>query len=726
MPTLEQLATSGRTQQATITTAPGAGVSPTVESPASKLAGDLLGIMGQTSRTVQQANTLSVGAAKRVAIQNLTDMSKDLEAIKANAEPDIDPRELQAANMAVYQHYGKIKFDNADAQEAFDSMYHLTGSEAIAKQNSALEQEANKRDAITNKTNNLEGLSTQYRQGINPTKDQLDAHIESITAGGYYTKAQAQKMLADTAIQNLQGNYETYKNMPIYNPDGTINKPQAAQLYNYIFKQSTMDAEGKVFGVGDTTEEVVNAEQNAFRALMDFSLADRDKERSNALTSPTIDLNGGSRNAITQRNAYANAFESHLIRNQQLGIETPKSEIQRGTETQNRLNAEVTAIQNIEGRLSQFFRNRMSYEDMVSEYSVPYQISGGVEFVPITRSLINNYIERAVRATEDELLSTTDPQRRTELIRALVNATKNSYGQIKTTTLDKVADNVGNGIFTTARGAGDVVGHFDVALERDTAFGLVDNSKWVNPRSQQVLSVHNARIQQEIKDGKLTPMQGKAQIESLMSVMKESYNLERPTVKKIEAELADRGGDIQSWTIGTQNLAVGSKSVFAKMVDPARINNPGYIEDLIDKHTLTLSSEWAIPGWNKGIAIVKPEGSAETDKVITAKIMGETMIALKKTELAPSKITNSRMSVNQTQLANGQRATAVYVYDNNDEIIYARVYNDVELTTPLSPEQRNQLDDATDKKFSSSPTGYNPLFAKERSPKVLGVTDIMK
>jgi len=417
-----------------------------------------------------------------------------------------------------------------------------------------------------------------------------------------------------------------------------------------------------------------------------------------------------------QRDSYSAAFENHFISNQQLGIETPPSEMQKAQENLNRMNAEVTAIQNIEGRLSQFFKGRMSYEDMVSEYAVPYQISGGQEFVPVTSSLIDNYIERAVRSAEDELLTTTDPQRRIELTRSLVSAKKNSQGRIRTTALDKTVNNVSDGVFTTARGAGDVVGQFDVALEHDTAFNLVDNSKWVNPRSQQVLAVHNDRIKQEVQDGKITPMQGKAQIESLMAVMKESYNLERPTVKMIETEIADRGGDIQAWTIGTQNLAVGSKSVFAKMVDPARINNPGYIEGLIDKHTLTLSSEWAIPGWNKGIAIVKPEGSAETDKAITEKIMGETMIALKKTEIAPSKITDSRLSVNQTQLGNGQRATAVYVYDNNDQIIYTKVYNDVELTTPLTMGQRNELDTATEKKYSGT-TGYNPQIFKEEQRK---------
>ena len=724
MATLEQLAQSGRTQQATITTASGANVAPEVTTPASKLAGDLMGIMGQTGKTVQQANTLSVGAAKRVAIQNLTDMANDLEALKGNVTPDMDPRDIQAANMAVYQHYGKVKFDNADAQEAFDGMYHGTGSQAIAKQNSVLEKEANKRDAIANKTNNLEGLSAQYRQGIMPGKEQIDAHIDSITAGGYYTKAQAQEMLAETAIQNLQGNYETYKNMPIYNPDGTINKPEAANLYNYIFKQSQMDSEGKVFGTGDTTEAVVNAEQNAFRALMDFSLADQSKKRSLALTTPTADMNGGSANIRTQINAYSNAIDDHLISNDQLGIETPPSELQKTAEGLARLNAEFTAVQNIEGRLAAFFSNKISYDDLTNEGSVPYKISGGVEFVPITKGLIDNYIERSVRSAEDELTSTTDPKKRVELTRALTNLTKNSYGQIKTPGLNKIVDNVANGLFPNGT-ASEVTGSFATALEYNSAFGLDDNSKWVNSSTQKTLAVHENRIKQEVADGKLSPVQGKMQIEAFMYIMKEAHNMERPTIRKIETELKDRGGDIQIWTIGTQDLVVGAKSIFAKMVDPARINNPGYISDLVDKHTLTLSSEWAIPGWNSGITIVKPEGSPETDKAITDKIMGETLLALKETKIAPNKITSTRMSLVQTQLPNGQRATGVLVYDNNDEIVYDKVYNDVELITPLTMAQRTSLDGITKNKYSAS-IKYNPLFKKGQGTKLFGVTDIVK
>jgi len=230
MPTLEQLAPSGRTQQATITTASGAGVAPTVETPASKLAGDLLGIVGQTSRTAQQVNTLSVGAAKRVAIQNLTDMSKDLEAIKANAEPGIDPRELQAANMAVYQHYGKIKFDNADAQEAFDSMYHLSGSKAIARQNSILEQQANLNDHKALTASIEDSLASQLQIGIEQSKDMIDSYVEGITSGGYENKDQAYKRLSDILNINLNKHHEVNRNLQIY-IDGKVDSTSSMGLW---------------------------------------------------------------------------------------------------------------------------------------------------------------------------------------------------------------------------------------------------------------------------------------------------------------------------------------------------------------------------------------------------------------------------------------------------------------------------------------------------------------
>ncbi len=188
----------------------GAGVLPTAQEITSvstpqaaqaqvgdKLARDIQSIMGEGAKLVQEDQTLTTNAAKRVAIDNLNQMSIDLTAMEANRTPDMDNRDFEKANEAIYQHYGNQIFDNEDAQRAFDDMYHQQGAATVAKRNAVLEKDQNKKDAIKNFDNISQAASDMMRGGVAIDHSTYNTMVEIMTAGGYYTKEQAQFALAD-------------------------------------------------------------------------------------------------------------------------------------------------------------------------------------------------------------------------------------------------------------------------------------------------------------------------------------------------------------------------------------------------------------------------------------------------------------------------------------------------------------------------------------------------
>ncbi len=108
MPTLEQLAQSGRTERTTTSVAgKGQRINAAQPSKAERLAGDLLNIGSNVSKTVQARNTASVTLANRTATQNITAMSNDITALNAEVTDTTDPLEVSKANTAIYHNYSK-------------------------------------------------------------------------------------------------------------------------------------------------------------------------------------------------------------------------------------------------------------------------------------------------------------------------------------------------------------------------------------------------------------------------------------------------------------------------------------------------------------------------------------------------------------------------------------------------------------------------------------------
>ena len=245
-------------------------VKPAQEQLGNSLAKDIFGAMGETAKTTQAGLTASKNAAKRVAVDNLTEMSKELNWIEANRTPDMDNFDVMKANEAVYQFYGNRIFDNEDAQRSFDDMYHVQGAKSVNNRNTLLEKEQYQKDATNLFIAARDGAFIMVNEGVFLTPELHKTFVDSMTAGGYYTKLQAEDAINDAQIQGLQGQYETLKNMPIFLEDGTKwNIPEMQKIYNENFgATSKMDDKAQVYGVNGADPKTVDRQQNAFNALM--------------------------------------------------------------------------------------------------------------------------------------------------------------------------------------------------------------------------------------------------------------------------------------------------------------------------------------------------------------------------------------------------------------------------------------------------------------------------
>jgi len=246
------------------------GVAPTKTQTGDMLAKDIFNILGSTGGLVEEGYDVSTKAARRVASDNLTMLGLGMEEIKKNTNYNDAKsiRKAEEANTALYQTLGRRNFENTDAQDDFDNSFHTSGATTVATMNTSLRHKALKIDADDNVKKVTNDIQIQANAHIKQTPDMYNGYIETITAGGYYTRLQAENIVSKISIQSLQGDYETLKDMPIYNDDNTINMETASKLYNNRFEtQSKMvynkDKEGgagwEVIGVGKTDSKIIDA-----------------------------------------------------------------------------------------------------------------------------------------------------------------------------------------------------------------------------------------------------------------------------------------------------------------------------------------------------------------------------------------------------------------------------------------------------------------------------------
>lgn len=256
MSTIEQLAGGSQTQQVSTNVGTAQSYQAAQQVPGESLAKDLMGIIKPAAGITQEYQTASVKAAQRSAMDKKTELARFIADQESKITPDTDLREVQENISTFYATQTQTVFDNEDAQNMFDTMYTKEVGTSVAQMNAKYEVQALKNDAVVNRVNNLDGISAQLQAGIPIPKAQIDEHVDSITAGGYFTKEQAYEDIAYAMNTSLNEKYKINKNLPIYNADGTINPEMQRDVFNAQYDSVVqMDENGAVTAIGDTTDK---------------------------------------------------------------------------------------------------------------------------------------------------------------------------------------------------------------------------------------------------------------------------------------------------------------------------------------------------------------------------------------------------------------------------------------------------------------------------------------
>lgn len=274
--TLEEA--GGRTETGVLPVSSAITSSVNIASPNIKVAGDslskdLLSIIGGVGAIVKEKNTLSVKAAERVARDSLSQMSIEMEELKASAQPDSDIDELKASYEAVYQTNGRKTFDNEDAQRAFDRAYHTRGAEATAGILSNLTQVGMKRDHEALVVNTENDISKQIDAGVIQDSEAVEGYRDTMGAGGYLTQDQIDGKIVKILNVGLNKRHQINKNLQIYT-NGRIDAELQAKEFNKVYGgMMTMDENGNITKVGNTSDEAMQNGINSWKSLV---LKDKD------------------------------------------------------------------------------------------------------------------------------------------------------------------------------------------------------------------------------------------------------------------------------------------------------------------------------------------------------------------------------------------------------------------------------------------------------------------
>ena len=699
-------------------------VTPTVQA-GNKLAGDLMGIMGEGAKVAQADNTASVKAAQRVASDSLTSMSKDLAKIKEETQPNaVSMRNAQKANEAVYQFYGRKTFDNEDAQNSFDKNYHDTASVSIANMNSSLEVGALKLDADAQVIAVTDAIQSQVDLNIKQTPDMYHGYVETITTGGYYTKLQAENLISEIYIQSLQGDYETLKNLPIYKEDGSIDMAVASKVYNARFgNQSEMSMDkGKeeegysVKAVGDTNVEIVNAQQNAFNALLksftkNTSNIKIDTTQVPATTgSTTIRANtkriiSENNKAIQSNNSGGATYSksSQFTANKAIASEKTKGDI----------------VEEVEMSVQGVIDGDVNYEDVSKDHTrqtnyvnpTTDKLSNGT--VTVSKSTVDSIYKGHVTQLEKTIQNS---QNIDEIDKSVYDITKlevNTNHKIKSPYIVATYKDVNDGVIKDADNMFEMMKSVTVA----NVYGntITDNTMtlgWLRQKDEngqskmvQVLQAKYYELQKTYTDseGRIDPNKEKeAMIKYNFFIHTLSRQFENNVTKgdgarqirsamqelRSDKDMINYGFGTESMTSTTANTIIAGATGAEVPIDDIK----SYTQDILDNQTTEISSsiDWIFAG--DSIVILTPDGGA-TPKNIVNKIEIDISNGLKDLNFSDVDIGEDTNVEISSDRIDGQLGTVVIVrHKQTNAIIYSKVYTGSTLSNGVSNEDEAKLE----------------------------------
>ncbi len=697
---------------------------PTVQA-GNKLAGDLMGIMGEGAKVVQADNTASVKAAQRVASDSLTSMSKDLAKIKEETQPNaVSMRNAQKANEAVYQFYGRKTFDNEDAQSSFDKNYHDTASVSIADMNSSLEVGALKLDADAQVIAVTDAIQSQVDLNVKQTSDMYNGYVETITAGGYYTKLQAENLISGIYIQSLQGDYETLKNLPIYKEDGSIDMAIASKVYNARFgNQSEMSMDkGKeeegysVKAVGDTNVEIVNAQQNAFNAL----LKSFTKNTSNIKIDTTqVPATTGSTTIRTNTQRIINENNKAIQSNNSGGATYSKSSQFTANKAIASEKTKGDIVEEVEMSVQGVIDGDVNYEDVSKDHTrqtnyvnpTTDKLSNGT--VTVSKSTVDSVYKGHVTQLEKTVQNS---QNIDEIDKSVYDITKlevNTNHKIKSPYIVATYKDVSDGVIKDASNMFEMMKSVTVA----NIYGntITDNTMtlgWLRQKDEngqskmvQVLQAKYYELQKTYTDseGRIDPNKEKeAMIKYNFLIHTLSRQFENNVTKgdgarqvrsamqelRSDKDMINYGFGTESTTSTTANTIIAGAVGAEVPIDDIK----SYTQNILDNQTTEISSsvDWIFAG--DSIVILTPDGGA-TPKNIVNKIEIDISNGLKDLNFSDVDIGEDTNVEISSDRIDGQLGTVVIVrHKQTNAIIYSKVYTGSTLSNGVSNEDEAKLE----------------------------------
>ena len=701
-------------------------VTPTKTEVGNKLAGDVMSIMGSTADVVQKGYDASVKASKRVASDNLTELSKALSAIEENTQPNAESkRNAQKANEAVYQYYGRKTFDNEDAQRAYDDSYHQSGATTIASKNSALEVSALKDDADTLVVDITSAIQSQVNANIPQTSVMYNGYIEGITSGGYYTKLQAENIVSKIYIQDIQGDYETLKNLPIYK-DGKIDMAVASEVYNNVFDtQSKMvydetqkDNGGyRVEAVGDTDSKIVNEQQNAFNALLK-TFTEKNPPTikiDSTMTPKTLSLEAGEENLKRQINERNKAIQRN---------NSGQGTYSTSNQTTDNKNIAEQETQNIVKTQKKFdvgsvIDGTMEYNDVIASSSHPTTYYNATlesdSTSQVTFSETDNRATFTERVSDNENIidNSTNQDEIDGAVMEIAKLETNSKQQITSTKVKSTYTDLNDGIIDNATSLAGM--NKQVGIANVYAANITDNNKalsWLTQKNSSGTSTVMEALQAKYKeldtgmrdgDGKIIPAkEQEAMIKYNFFVHTLTRKHEKAVTNGQEAsmvrqsmtklmsdkDLIDMGFGSEKMTFTTLNTMVADSA--GKAVNPWDMEE--HVKDMLDNGDFTeisSSVDWILVG--DSVVIMTPDG-APSSRTIVDRIETDIAIGLEETEFANLEIGESSNVEVSSDRIDGQLGTVVIVrHKQTGAIMYSKVYTNQELSIGVLPEDEDKL-----------------------------------
>ncbi len=680
-------------------------VAPTQTQAGSKLAGDIMSIMGQGAKTASQGFEISKKAASRVASDNLTELAIGLDAIreKATANPTVENmREAERLNAELYQNIGRKTFDNPDAQHAYDDAYHTVGAKAVSSINTNLEIKSLKlEDAQLYQSENTK-LETQLEgANIEFTHNAYNTSVETRTAGGNFTKEQAGKSIVKILNQNIDGVYETLDNLDVYQSNGIDidNEKLDAEANKYYGSVATIK-DGEWTEKEGVPTEVMQSAQNNFNKLIDNNRKAKIEKRNYGFSAipasyTSTKLDGSTSLADSKQRTISALTELANMKKGSPDL-VDDTKFQSLIVTTNKLSLKENLIEQATIYYNKFATGEITYEEYINNVAnVPaegvYDLGGAKEqkFSEVmSKGDADSFLQYQTDRYDDNIRSSNYTEQLTPKKgqKVAVNPYKSAahlqnktFGKVKSSYLDNNSKLLQQGVVSGST-ISDVQSEYSKTLDYSSSLTVPTTPLWLTKQNRENVNVMFAQQQARVDSGEISAKEAGTTARLYLEGVRNTYNMKSlsiddqkrtalkeallvPTAEDITERgvMVVSGGDI-TYAQGTQKLVVDK---FEN--DSSSTDNVDAIKDYASANMITIRSDKNIFGgvnwlaFRDGVALYTGGDSRITQKKTMAVIstrIGEDMKTLN------VDLTGTRTIYRQTTDNSGNIITIVTVKES--------------------------------------------------------------